>query len=224
MLPPRAHPLHTTKMALIYMQILLFITNLRSQKHLHVILSRLAHQNITPQTTWYQAARCALLEFGSGSQVMSPCTSTTLLRGSTMLQQTYAAALWYLFNIMAIGHTDNSSSETVSGNESSVTTASFGNHSKHASSSETAKDCSTKVSGKNHASCSITANKISSETVSGNESSATTASFGNHSKHASSSETAKDYSTTVSGKNHASCSNTASKISSETVSGNETVR
>jgi len=97
-----------------------------------------------------------------------------------MLQQTYAAALWYLSNIMVIGLTDNSSPETVSGNENSVTTASasFFNDSKHASSSETAKDCSTTVSSKNHASRSITANKISSETVSENESGAATASIG----------------------------------------------
>jgi len=134
-----------------------------------------------------------------------------------MLQQTYAAALWYLSNIMAIGHKVNSSSETVSGNEISAMTASFGNDSKHASSLETAKDCSTTVSGKNHTSSFITANKISLETVSGNESSATTASFGNDSKHASSLEIAKDWPTTVSGpggKNHAS---SATKISAHSV-------
>ena len=34
----------------------------KSQKHLHVILSRLACQNTTHQTTWYQRARCASLE------------------------------------------------------------------------------------------------------------------------------------------------------------------
>jgi len=54
------------------------------------------------------------------------------------------------------------SSETVSGNESSGTTASFGNDSKHASISETAKDCSTTVPGKNHAS---SATKISAHSV-----------------------------------------------------------
>jgi hypothetical protein len=93
-------------------------------------------------------------------------------------------------------------------------TESVRNKSKHARSSETAKDCSTTVSGKNHASSSITANKISSETVSGNESSGTTASFGNDSKHASSSETAKDCSTTVPGKNHAS---SATKINAHSI-------
>jgi len=41
-------------------------------------------------------------------------------------------------------------------------TASFGNYSKHASSSETAKDCSTTVSGKNHASSTT---KISAHSV-----------------------------------------------------------
>jgi len=90
----------------------------------------------------------------------------------------------------------------------------FGNKSKHARSSETAKDCSTTVSGKNHASSPITAKQISLETVSGNESSGTTASFGNDSKHASSSETATDCSTTDPGKNHAS---SATKISAHSV-------
>jgi len=61
-LPPRAHPLHTTKMTSIYMQILPIIANSRSQKHWHVILSKLAYQNTTPQTNWYQRERCALLE------------------------------------------------------------------------------------------------------------------------------------------------------------------
>ena len=41
----------------------------------------------------------------------------------------------------------------------SANTESFGNKSKHAHSSETAKDCLTTVSGKNHASSSITAKK-----------------------------------------------------------------
>ena len=59
-----------------------------------------------------------------------PCTATTLLRRSAMLQQTYAAALWYVSDMMVIVHTDKSSSETVSGNESGGTTASFGNDSK----------------------------------------------------------------------------------------------
>jgi len=56
-LPPRARPLHTTKMTLIYMQILPIIANLRSQKHWHVILSKLAYQNTTPQTR-RKDARC----------------------------------------------------------------------------------------------------------------------------------------------------------------------
>jgi len=96
----------------------------------------------------------------------------------------------------------------------SVITELFGNDRKHTSSSETAKDCSTTVSGINHASSLITANKISLETLSENESSGTTAAFSNHNKHASSSETAKDCSTTVSGKNHAS---SATKISAHSV-------
>jgi len=200
---------------------------------------------------------------------MSSRTSTTSLRGSAMMQQAYATALWYLSCVMPVSHTDQNSSEAVPSNESSTTTASCGkskharsfetakdcsatvsnnranssvtvglsasgsvialrsasasvsantesvrNKSKHARSSETAKDCSTTVSGKNHASSSITANKISSETVSGNESSGTTASFGNDSKHASSSETAKDCSTTVPGKNHAS---SATKINAHSI-------
>jgi len=48
--------------ASIYMQTFSITANSRSQKHLHVILSRLACQNIMPQTTWYQRARCASLE------------------------------------------------------------------------------------------------------------------------------------------------------------------
>jgi len=51
---------------------------------------------------------------------------------------------------------------TVSENESSGTTAAFGNDNKHPSSSETAKDCSTTVSGKTHAS---SATKISAHSV-----------------------------------------------------------
>jgi len=101
----------------------------------------------------------------------------------------------------------------------SAITELFGNDSKHTSSSETAKDCLTTVSGINHASSLIIANKISSETVSENESSGTTVMFGNDNKHASSLETAKDCSTTVSGKNHAS---SATKISAHSV--NQTIK
>jgi hypothetical protein len=50
---------------------------------------------------------------------------------------------------------ENSSLETVSGNESSGMTASFGNDSKHARNSETAKNCLTTVSGENYASSSM---------------------------------------------------------------------
>ena len=74
----------------------------------------------------------------------------------------------------------------------SVITELFGNNSKHTSSSETAKDCSTTSSGINRASSSMTANKISLETLSETKSSGTTAAFGNDNKHASSSETAKN--------------------------------
>jgi len=52
--------------------------------------------------------------------------------------------------------------ETVSDNKNNGTTALFGNDRKHASSSETAKDCSTTVPGKNHAS---SATKISAHSV-----------------------------------------------------------
>jgi len=57
---------------------------------------------------------------------------------------------------------NNFSSETVSGNKSSGTTASFGNDRKHASSLDTAKDCSTTVPGKNHAS---SATKINAHSI-----------------------------------------------------------
>jgi len=106
-----------------------------------------------------------------------------------MLQQTYAAALWYLSYILPVRHTDNSSSETVLDNES-----------KHACSSETAKDCSATVS-KNSVSGSVIAARSASDSViaecskdsarcsviaqrsAGDSVSAITASFGNESKH-----------------------------------------
>ena len=69
----------------------------------------------------------------------------TPLRGSAMMQQAYATALWYLSRVMPVSHTDQNSSEAVPSNESSATTASSGN-SKHARSLETAKDCSATVS------------------------------------------------------------------------------
>jgi len=46
----------------IYTQTWLITANSKSQKHLNVILSRLACQNTTMQPTWYQRARCASLE------------------------------------------------------------------------------------------------------------------------------------------------------------------
>ena len=110
---------------------------------------------------------------------MSSRTYTTLLCGSVMLQQTYAADLWYLSYMMTIAHTD----------EGSEITASFIDESKHAHSSKTAKDCSSTFS-KNTGS--------SSQNVPGNESSAITESFGNDSTHAHSSKTVEDYSATVS--------------------------
>jgi len=48
--------------ASIYTQILLITVNSRSQRHLHFILSRLACQNTTPQTNWYQREKCASLK------------------------------------------------------------------------------------------------------------------------------------------------------------------
>jgi len=81
-----------------------------------------------------------------------------------MLQQTYAAALWYLSYILPVRHTDNSSSETVLDNESSAITESFGNESKHARSSETAKDCSATVS-KNSVSGSVITARSASDSV-----------------------------------------------------------
>jgi len=55
-------PLNTTTLAFIFMPISRITANLKSQKHLHVILSKLAYQNNTPQTMWYQRTRCASLE------------------------------------------------------------------------------------------------------------------------------------------------------------------
>jgi len=153
-------------------------------------------------------------------------------RGSAMLQRTYAAALWYLSYILPVGHTNICSSEAVSGNESSVITGSFGNESKHARSSETAKDCSATVSNNSFGSI-ITARGASDSEIAerSNDSergseiaqrsasdsvSATTASFGNESKHARSSETAKDCSATVS-KNSVSGSVIAARSASDSV-------
>jgi len=131
---------------------------------------------------------------------MSSRISATSQRGSAMLQQTYAAALWYLSYILPVRHTDNSSSETVLDNESSAITESFGNESKHARRSETAKDCSATVS-KNSVSVSVIAARSASDSViaerskdsarcsviaqrsAGDSVSAITASFGNESKH-----------------------------------------
>jgi len=55
-LPLRATPLNATKLALTFMTISQITANLRSQKHLHVILSRLSSQNTPSQTMWYQRA------------------------------------------------------------------------------------------------------------------------------------------------------------------------
>ena len=150
-----------------------------------------------------------------------------------MLHQTYAAALWYLSYILPVRHTDNGSSETVLDNESSAITESFGNESKHARSSETAKDCSGTVS-KNSVSGSVIAARSASDSVIAERSkdsargsviaqrsasdsvSAITASFGNESKHARSSETAKDCSETVS-KNSVSGSVIAVRRASDSV-------
>jgi len=42
--------------------ILPITANSRSEKHLHVILSKLACQNTTPRANWYQKERCASIE------------------------------------------------------------------------------------------------------------------------------------------------------------------
>jgi len=95
---------------------------------------------------------------------MSLRTSTTSQRASAMLQQTYAVALCHLFYILPLGHTGNSSSETVPGNERGAITKSFGNKSKYARSSETAKKCSATVS-KNSVSGSVIAARSASDSV-----------------------------------------------------------
>ena len=70
---------HDEAVASIYTQTLPITASSRSHKHLHVILSRLACQNTTPQTTWYQRARCASLESRPRNLIEESCLDFTAI-------------------------------------------------------------------------------------------------------------------------------------------------